>query len=103
MKDEIFGMDAEGTLDQTPLKFGKYKGKTPDKVSELDPQYLIWAYETVAQFPVCSAALYRSVGGKGKRAVHDKLDASSRNAEKVAQEKKASPALGFDTDDDVPF
>lgn len=103
MKDEIFGMDAEGVLDQTPLKFGKYKGKTPDKVSDLDPQYLRWAYENVAQFPVCSAALYRSINGKGKRAVHDKLDASSRNAEKVAQEKKASPALGFDTDDDVPF
>ena len=96
MKDEIFGMDAEGTLDQTPLKFGKYKGKTPDKVSEWDPKYLIWAYENVAQFPVCSEAMYRSVGGKGKRAIH-------ADAQKVVADRKKAAAADFDDEDDVPF
>ena len=35
------------SLDDQPLPFGKYKGKTPNEVLEIDPQYLIWWYENV--------------------------------------------------------
>jgi uncharacterized protein (DUF3820 family) len=28
-------------LDKTPLRFGKYKGKTPIEVLELEPSYLV--------------------------------------------------------------
>ena len=94
-------MDAEVNLDQTPLKFGNIKGKTPDKVSELDPQYLSGHMRMWLSF-LCT--VLRCIGAlEGRQGtVHDKLDASSRNAESCAGEK-ASPALSFDTDDDVPF
>ena len=35
------------SLDDQPLPFGKYKGKTPNEVLEIDPQYLVWFYENV--------------------------------------------------------
>lgn len=69
--DESLDIDREGMLDHTPLKFGKYKGHTPEGISDLGKtgcQYLIWAYENVGNFDVCSAALYKDIGGKGKRA-----------------------------------
>jgi len=47
-----------GELDHQPMTFGKYKGKTPEWVSENDPAYLIWAFDTVKDKPVCSKALY---------------------------------------------
>lgn len=65
-------LDQEAILDRTPLKFGKYRGKTPEWVVENEgyraKSYITWAYETVGNFDVCSAALYRDCGGKGKRA-----------------------------------
>ena len=42
--------------DHTPLAFGKYKGKTPEEVAELDPSYVVWMYENVKPAP-CSKAL----------------------------------------------
>ena len=44
-------------LDDTPLAFGKYKGKTPDEVSELNPGYLIWMYKEFDNPPM-SKAMY---------------------------------------------
>lgn len=38
-------MTPEDEMDHTPLGFGKYAGKTPDQVSQLDPGYVIWLYE----------------------------------------------------------
>lgn len=43
--------------DTSPLVFGKYKGKTPEQVAEIDPSYVVWMYETVKPAP-CSTALY---------------------------------------------
>jgi uncharacterized protein (DUF3820 family) len=43
--------------DHTPLKFGKYKGRTPNDVAEIDPQWLVWAYNNVLNFPVCTKLL----------------------------------------------
>lgn len=67
----------EEDLDHTPLKFGKFKGKTPEWVSENEllaagrKSWLIWAYETVGNGDVCSEALYREMGGKHSRAKPD--------------------------------
>ncbi len=44
-------------LDKTPLRFGKYKGKTPIEVLEIEPSYLVWAYTTIVNFNTCSAEL----------------------------------------------
>ena len=44
-------------LDHTPLPFGKYKGKTPDEVSEDDPGYIKWVYENIKP-KKCSQWLY---------------------------------------------
>lgn len=68
----------EEDLDHTPLKFGKFKGKTPEWVAdneilrdERSKSWLIWAYETCGNQDVCSSALYRELGGKGERAEPD--------------------------------
>ena len=45
-------------VDHLPLSFGKHQGKTPEWVSENDPNWLVWAYENVKDKPVCSPALY---------------------------------------------
>lgn len=29
-------------VDREPLPFGKYKGKTPEEVSKIDPSYIVW-------------------------------------------------------------
>lgn len=44
-------------LDFTPLKFGKYKGVTPESISEEDPEYIVWMWEEGLRH--CSEALYR--------------------------------------------
>jgi hypothetical protein len=122
----------EQTLDFEPLKFGRFKGKTPEQVAELpmrDRQYLVWAFENVGNFDVCSSALYRDLGGKGSRA---KVESGKRDQRKYKPEQKnitvdqetgelfgdryssrasspakQTPALfkpGFnDMDDDIPF
>jgi uncharacterized protein (DUF3820 family) len=41
------------SLDHTPLNFGKYKGKTPDEISEHDPSYIVWMYNNIKPKP-CS-------------------------------------------------
>ena len=44
-------------LDKTLLTFGKYRGMTPDEVSEYDPSYVVWMYETIKP-KRCSYFLY---------------------------------------------
>lgn len=52
-------------LDFTPLDFGKHKGKTPDRVSEEDPSYIVWLWNTFNPkktskllYEACMADLY---------------------------------------------
>ena len=35
------------TIDDIPLTFGKYQGKTPDQIAEIDDQYIIWMYDNI--------------------------------------------------------
>lgn len=44
-------------LDHTPLTFGKYIGQTPDEISENNPGYIVWLYDTVKNKPTCSKTL----------------------------------------------
>lgn len=44
-------------LNDTPLTFGKYKGKTPMEVAENDPEYLIWAFDNVTSHKTCTKEL----------------------------------------------
>lgn len=48
---------ANPDLDSTPLRFGKYKGQTPDEVADHDPQWLSWAYKNVTNRDTCSEDL----------------------------------------------
>ena len=34
-------------MDELPLTFGKYKGQTPEKITEHDPSYIVWLNENV--------------------------------------------------------
>ena len=43
--------------DDVPLTFGKFKGNTPDEISDIKPDYIIWMYEKFDS-PPCSFALY---------------------------------------------
>jgi hypothetical protein len=43
-------------MDDKPLDFGKYKGKTPNEIADHDPQYLIWAFDNTKR-KVCSRDL----------------------------------------------
>ena len=33
--------------DRVPLEFGKYKGKTPDEIADIDAAYIVWLYNNV--------------------------------------------------------
>lgn len=43
-------------IDDRPLSFGKYRGKTPNQVGDYDPSYICWMFENIPDS--CSAALY---------------------------------------------
>lgn len=104
-----FDIDSDGILDNTPLKFGKFRGKTPSHVAEKEYRgegWLVWAYETVGNFDVCSATLYKDCGGKGTRA---KGTASVANPA-YARSQSSSPYSGKsiagdqgEDEDDIPF
>lgn len=42
--------------DDTPLRFGKYKGQTPNQIAEHDPSYVVWMHANVLP-PPCSREL----------------------------------------------
>jgi len=43
-------------IDKRPIQFGKYRGKTPEEISDLDPDYLLWMYQNVKPTP-CTKSL----------------------------------------------
>ncbi len=43
-------------IDSINLTFGKYRGRSPNEVSDLDPEYVTWMYDNVRPRP-CSKAL----------------------------------------------
>jgi len=55
LEKELAKTDAD--LDETPLSFGKYKGKTPDEISYTDPEYIVWCWESL-DIKICSKAMY---------------------------------------------
>lgn len=58
MAKPFAGLAAEPvSLDETPLPFGKWKGRTPEQVADVDPGYIMWLYENV-QPKRCSRGLY---------------------------------------------
>ena len=48
---------ADEKLDHTPLTFGKYKGKTPSEIAEVNESYIRWMFETILDKNLCSDAL----------------------------------------------
>lgn len=53
----VLGDESPEDLDDTPLTFGKHQGKTPDEISEEDPSYIVWMWETV-EVKHCSRGMY---------------------------------------------
>lgn len=45
--------DEDIKLDHTPLNFGKYRGLSPDELSETDPRYIVWIHKNIKPAP-CS-------------------------------------------------
>lgn len=59
---EIFKQEQpaiKNDYDHIPLTFGKYQGKTPNKVAEIDPSWLVWAYNNVKNRVTCSHLLVK--------------------------------------------
>lgn len=47
-------------LDHSRIGFGKYRDKTPEQISENDPEYLVWAWQNVLNRPLfMSDVLYK--------------------------------------------
>jgi len=44
-------------IDNTPLTFGKHKGKTPNEILESDTSYIVWMWGNMDK-PPCSMDLY---------------------------------------------
>jgi hypothetical protein len=89
-------MPYDDNLDHTPLTFGKYKGKTPDEVSQMGTSgenYIVWMYDNVDRFPTCSEALARACGWKPPQ---------DRPLYKPPMFPKPVEFDGID-DDDIPF
>lgn len=117
-----FDIDKSGILDNTALTFGMYKGKTPTQLFDSEDKkaigWLRWAFETVGNREICSEAMYRACGGKGKRAVKEDSnrtwakkpvssgkDAAGNQGEndKPLYGRRAGPMIFDDMDDDIPF
>ncbi len=85
-------------LDDTPLTFGKFKGKTPKYVVRNYSEgndYIIWLYENVKNKPTCSWELYYEAGGRNP-------NPDTGKAKVIAPPVR--PSAGFDNyDDDIPF
>jgi hypothetical protein len=43
-------------IDFKPITFGKYSGKTPERIAEIDPAYVVWMYDKTEPKP-CSLVL----------------------------------------------
>lgn len=96
-------------LDNRKCGFGKWRNLSPIEISELpnlrDREYIIWAYENVERRdrPVfCSAALYKSVGGKFKCALVQRQEKEAAKERQVSHNPMPGNRSSFD-DDDVPF
>lgn len=56
----MVGRTALPSVDTEPLRFGKYKGLTPEHVARYDPGYIVWMYESFVNRPApVTEALYR--------------------------------------------
>lgn len=53
----IFDEATEVDIDELPLTFGKYAGKTPSELMAEDPSYVVWMYDNVSPKP-CTEELY---------------------------------------------
>lgn len=53
----IFDEATEVDIDELPLTFGKYAGKTPSELVAEDPSYVVWMYDNVRPHP-CSKKLH---------------------------------------------
>lgn len=89
--------DSADDLDHSPLTFGKYRGQTPDEISELGKDgmnYIRWMFETVENKPTCSRLLYEACGGKPLKPVAPipKQDSGGLNSKDDEE-----------WDDDIPF
>ena len=60
-------------MDDTPLKFGKYKDKTPNEISDYDPSYIVWMYANVKPAP-CSKELAQNCEQEVRKYEEEKLD-----------------------------
>lgn len=43
-------------IDDRPLRFGKYKGRTPNQIAKHDESYIVWMFNNVDN-PPCSKQL----------------------------------------------
>lgn len=90
-------------LDDTPLKFGKYRGSTPNQVLENfgkdGAQYIVWMHKNVLNFDTCSPSLARIAAGERLAPEQEELRKAHRTPKTFYKEQD-----GFeDYDDDIPF
>lgn len=66
-------MYSENEYDNKPLTFGKYKGKTPKEISDHDPGYIVWLYDTILP-KKCSKELRNACEKYKQQRKYDNID-----------------------------
>lgn len=64
--------------DNTEFTFGKYCGQTRSDVAKLDPAYIVWMYENIAESAHISRQLYMACSERTDDLLKD-IDFSVRN------------------------
>ena len=64
---------ADIQLDKSPILFGKYRGHTPEEVYETDPSYLVWAFDTIKNRPICSKNMRDAAKDASSENYEDKI------------------------------
>jgi hypothetical protein len=52
----LIAKDPQVDIDNQPLRFGKYKGQTPNQIAEHDPGYITWLWDNLDD-PPCTKSL----------------------------------------------
>lgn len=98
-------------LDDTPLKFGKYRGSTPNEILENygsdGASYIVWMFKKVENFPTCSPSLAKIAAGeqtiaRGNREIDSKNTGYSERDVTPNNMPGVQPVFD-DMDDDIPF
>jgi len=70
---DILEQALEASVDDTPVDFGKHKGRTPREILYNDPGYIVWAKENTQRFECSEELLDQAYEDSFTNKMHDEL------------------------------